>query len=63
MCIIISRSLHAYFTTFDMILKYILTYSGVSRISFRGGGSKFFVKVGVFCIVLYCIVLYYEALY
>ena len=26
MCIIISRSLHVYFTTFDMILKYILTY-------------------------------------
>ena len=26
MCVIISRSLHVYFTTFDMILKYILTY-------------------------------------
>ena len=27
MCVIISCSLHVYFTTFDMILKYILTYS------------------------------------
>ena len=26
MCIIISRSLHVYFTTYDMILKCILTY-------------------------------------
>ena len=24
MCVIVSRSLHVYFTTFDMILKYIL---------------------------------------
>ena len=27
MCVIISRCLHVYFTTFDMTLKYILTYS------------------------------------
>ena len=27
MCVIISRSLHVYFTTFDVILKYILTYT------------------------------------
>ena len=27
MCVFISRSLHAYFTTFDVILKYILTYN------------------------------------
>ena len=26
MCIIILSNLHVYFTTFDMILKYILTY-------------------------------------
>ena len=30
MCIIISRSLHVYFMTFDMILKYIVMYMKIS---------------------------------